>query len=182
MGRIEHSVRVEAPCERVFDLARSIDAHVASTPGTDETPIARDGGKTSGLMVLGDEVTWRARHLGVTQHLTSRIVAYDRPRHFRDSMVRGAFARFDHDHFFEEDGPAATTVRDVFDFSSPLGPLGRLVDTLFLDRYMRRFIIQRARVLKELAEGDDWQRFVLCDPLGVVSLEVDLLGAAHFAP
>jgi ligand-binding SRPBCC domain-containing protein len=159
MGRIELTVRVEAPRERVFDLARSIDAHVASATGTDERPVAGEGGsqggKTSGLMVLGDQVTWRARHLGVVQHLTSSITAYDRPRHFRDSMVRGAFARFDHDHFFDEDG-SATLVRDVFDFTSPLGPLGRIADALFLDAYMKRFIEERARVLKELAEGDQW--------------------------
>ena len=161
MSVIEHAERVAAPRERVFDLARSIDAHVASTPGTDEKPVDVDGGKTSGLMVLGDQVTWRARHLGVMQHLTSRIVAYDRPNHFRDSMVRGAFARFDHDHYFEEDGASSTIVRDVFDFTAPLGLLGRLADRLFLDRYMRRFIIQRARVLKDLAESNDWERFLI---------------------
>ena len=161
MGVIDLTVRVAAPRERVFDLARSIDAHVASTPGTDEQPIAKAGGLTRGLMTLGDRVTWRARHLGVMQELTSRIVRFDRPRHFRDSMVEGAFARFDHDHYFEEDGPDATLVRDVFDFASPLGPLGRLVDAIFLDRYMRRLLEQRARLLKELAEGNDWARFLV---------------------
>ena len=152
VGRIELSLRVEAPAARVFDLARDIDAHVASTPGTAERPIAREGAKTSGLMELGDRVTWRARHLGVTQELTSLITAFDRPRHFRDSMVSGAFARFDHDHFFDELTPTCTVMRDVFDFTSPLGPFGRLADALFLERYMRRLLVTRGRVLKELAE------------------------------
>ncbi len=162
MGTIELTIRIAAPRERVFDLARSIDAHVASTPGTDERPVAREVGKIGGLMLLGDEVTWGARHLGVVQHLTSRIVAYDRPRHFRDSMVRGAFTRFDHDHTFDEDGPDATLMRDVFDFTSPFGLLGRAVDGLFLDRYMRHLLAQRARILKELAESERevWARFV----------------------
>jgi ligand-binding SRPBCC domain-containing protein len=162
MGLIELALRIAAPRERVFDLARSIDAHVASTPGTDERPVAREGGKTSGLMTLGDEVTWRARHLGVVQHLTSRIVAYDRPRHFRDSMVRGAFARFDHDHTFEEEGRDATLMRDVFDFRSPLGPVGGAFDALYLDGYMRRLLMQRAQILKRLAESERevWARFL----------------------
>lgn len=57
---------------------------------------------TSGLLGLGDQVTWSARHFGWRWQLTSRINAYDRPRHFRDSMVWGAFKRFDHDHEFEQ--------------------------------------------------------------------------------
>lgn len=153
MTRIELSVRVRAPRERVFDLARSVDAHVASTPGTEERPIEREGGKTRGLMGLGDQVTWRARHLGFVQELTSKIVHYDRPAHFRDSMVRGAFAGFDHDHYFDDDRAGGTLMRDVFVFRSPLGPLGRLADLVFLERYMRRLLEQRARVLKALAEG-----------------------------
>lgn len=150
MSRIELVTRIRAPRERVFDLARSIDAHVASATGTDEHPVEGKG-KTSGLMELGDEVTWRARHFGVVQELTSRITAFDRPRHFRDSMVRGAFARFDHDHYFDEDGNE-TVARDVFDFDAPLGPLGRIADGVFLRRYMQRFLEERMRVLKEMAE------------------------------
>jgi ligand-binding SRPBCC domain-containing protein len=151
VSRIELETRIRAPRERVFDLARDVDAHVASATGTDEHPVAGKG-KTSGLLELGDEVTWRARHLGITQELTSRITAFDRPHHFRDSMVRGAFARFDHDHFFEDDGSGATIARDVFDFDAPLGPLGRIADALFLRRYMTRFLEERMRVLKEMAE------------------------------
>lgn len=151
MSRIELVTRIRAPRERVFDLARDVDAHVASAAGTDERPIA---GKTSGLMDLGDEVTWRARHFGITQELTSRITMFDRPRHFRDSMVKGAFARFDHDHWFEEDAEGVTIARDLFDFDAPLGPLGAIADRLFLHRYMRRFLEVRMNVLKEMAERE----------------------------
>jgi ligand-binding SRPBCC domain-containing protein len=149
LSRIEIATRISASRERIFDLARSVDAHLASTARTKERVV---GGRTSGLMELGDEVTWRARHFGIEQELTARIVAFDRPRHFRDSMVRGAFARFDHDHFFEDAGEGITTMRDVFDFDAPLGLFGRLANALFLERYMRRFLLERARVLRELAE------------------------------
>jgi ligand-binding SRPBCC domain-containing protein len=155
VSRIEIETIVHAPIERVFDLARSIDAHVASTPGTEERPIA---GKTSGLIDLGEEVTWQARHFFVRQHLTSRIVLFDRPTHFRDSMVKGAFKRFDHDHFFTSQGDGKSTLcRDVFEFEAPLGPLGKIADWLVLHRYMMRLLQTRLRILKELAEGDDWK-------------------------
>ena len=110
-------------------------------------------------MMPGEEVTWRARHFGVWQELTSRITAFDRPRHFRDSMVRGAFRRFDHDHYFDAEG-AGTRMRDVFDYAAPLGPLGRLVERLLLTRYMRRVLEERGRELKTVAESGAWVQFV----------------------
>lgn len=119
MPVIELTIEVCAPIERAFDLSRSIELHMASTYHTGERAVA---GVTSGLMALGQEVTWRARHFGLWQHLTSRITAFERPIHFRDSMVRGAFRRFDHDHFFTQRGDI-TIMRDLFDFQSPLGIL-----------------------------------------------------------
>ena len=93
---IRLSYHVQAPPALLFDLARSIDVHKASTSQTGEEAVA---GKVTGLMELDDEVTWRARHFGVWQTLSSRITQFDPPHHFRDSMVHGAFKRFDHDHF-----------------------------------------------------------------------------------
>jgi len=46
---------IAAPSERVFDLARSIDAHQDSAGGTQERAVA---GVTRGLIGLGEEVTW----------------------------------------------------------------------------------------------------------------------------
>lgn len=105
------------------------------------------------------EVTWRARHLGIWQHLTSRITAFDSLNHFRDFQVRGAFRRFDHDHFFSERGET-TAMRDVFDFQSPLGILGNVADFLFLKRYLKEFLITRNALIKETAETDQWRHFL----------------------
>jgi ligand-binding SRPBCC domain-containing protein len=145
---------IHAPASRCFDLARSVDLHTRSTAATGEHIVA---GVQRGLMGPGDQVTWRARHFGVWQELTSRITAFDRPRHFRDSMVRGAFARFDHDHVFDALADDRTDMHDIFDFTSPLGPLGRIADALVLTRHLRRFLAQRNHVIKQIAESDEWQ-------------------------
>jgi ligand-binding SRPBCC domain-containing protein len=116
-------------------------------------------GVTSGLISLGEDVTWRARHFGFWQHLTSRITAFESPVHFRDSMVRGAFRRFDHDHFFTAQGEV-TVMRDVFDFHAPLGILGRVAERLFLTEYMRRFLLKRHEFIKQVAETEEWRRYL----------------------
>jgi ligand-binding SRPBCC domain-containing protein len=135
---------------------------MASTEQTRERAVA---GVTSGLMSLGQEVTWRARHFGVWQHLTSRITAFQRPVHFRDSMVRGTFRRFDHDHFFAVRGEI-TVMRDVFDFEAPLGILGRVAERLFLIDYMRRFLLKRHEFIKKVAETEEWRRYLPQDRAG----------------
>lgn len=156
MPIITLSLFVEAPPERCFDLARSIDLHMRSTAETQERSV---GGVTTGLIGLGQEVTWEARHFGVRQRLTSRIMAYDRPRHFRDSQVRGAFRRFDHDHHFEAEG-RGTRMTDTFDYAAPLGPLGWLAERLFLTAYLRRFLAERNAVVKAVAESGEWRQYL----------------------
>jgi ligand-binding SRPBCC domain-containing protein len=156
MAIITTITKIHAPIGRVFDLSRSVDLHVRSADRTGETAIA---GVTSGLLELGQEVTWRGKHFGVWQNLTSKITRFSRPEYFRDSMVQGAFRRLDHDHYFEAQGDL-TIMKDVFDFTSPLGVLGRIAGFLFLESYMQRFIIERNDVIKKTAEGEAWKQYL----------------------
>jgi len=131
---------IHAPIEVCFDLSRDIDLHMRSTAATNE--IAIDG-VTTGLIGLGEQVTWEATHFHMRLRLTSRIVAFDRPHHFRDSQVRGPFKLIEHDHFFSATNGHTTRMVDELLYASPFGWLGKLVDYLFLERYMRNLLIQR---------------------------------------
>ena len=143
--------RMHAPIDKCFDLARSIEIHLRSTERTREKVVGR---AATGLLGPDDEVTWEATHLGIRQRLTSRITVWNPPYHFRDSMVRGAFRSFDHDHFFEQD-QGITTMKDRFEYTSPFGLLGGLADTLFLKRYMERLLRIRADVIRAAAEAGE---------------------------
>jgi ligand-binding SRPBCC domain-containing protein len=125
---IEESLRIEAPVERCFDLARSIDAHVRGAEGSQEQAV---GGVTSGLLGPGEFVRWRATHFGVRQYLASKITAFESPRYFQDTMIEGAFQFMQHDHFFESLGPNLTEMRDRFVFTAPLPLLGLLAEWVF---------------------------------------------------
>jgi ligand-binding SRPBCC domain-containing protein len=140
---------IAAPIELCFDLSRDLDVHMASSGATGERAVA---GVTSGMVKLGDEVTWEATHLGVRQRLTSRIIAYERPRMFVDEMLRGAFKRWHHTHLFEQQA-GGTLMIDEVDYASPLWLLGGLVDLLYLKNYMRRFLLRRNAHIKIAAEN-----------------------------
>ncbi|WP_033543865.1 SRPBCC family protein [Planococcus sp. CAU13] len=149
MPTINHEIYVEAPVEVCFDLTRNVDIHTETTARTKERAIA---GVTSGLMEKGDSVTWEAVHLGVKQKLTAQITEMERPYRFTDVMLKGAFHSFVHTHEFIEKG-SGTIMKDRFIYRSPLGILGRIADWLFLEKYMTRFITERAVELKRIAEG-----------------------------
>ncbi|WP_232541160.1 SRPBCC family protein [Spirosoma endbachense] len=125
--------------------------HQQSTEKTKERAVA---GKTSGLIEKGNFVTWEAIHFGIKQRLTVSIVEMNYPYYFNDKMVKGAFKEMNHSHFFEfEQGK--TLMRDEFTYQTPFGILGAIFDKLILRTYMEKFLIERNRILKNVAESNE---------------------------
>ncbi len=157
MVTIKQSRQINAPIGRCFDLARSIEVHLLGTEHTGEQAV--DGVKT-GLIVLGEHVRWRAKHLGVWQHLTSKITAFDSPHYFQDTMTEGAFRFMQHDHFFKTLSASQTEMTDCFVFAAPLPVVGTVAEHLFLKRYMEKFLRHRNSILKQVAESESWRDFL----------------------
>lgn len=149
MTRFQLVTIIEAPIERAYDLARDLDLHARSMAHTDERAVA---GRTTGRIDLGETVTWRARHFGITWSLTSRITVAESPTRFVDEQASGPFRSFRHEHRFERI-PGGTRLIDDWQHVAPFGPLGRLVDLLVLTSYMRGLLETRNRVLKAEAEA-----------------------------
>ncbi len=146
---------INASLERCFDLSLSVDLHRHSVVHTHERPVA---GVTSGMMSLGDTVTWEAVHFGIKQRLTSKITAYERPSRFTDEMIQGVFQRMTHLHIFVPQ-PPGTLMIDLFTFRAPLGIAGRLAEALVLTRYMKKILLTRNEYLKQVAEENSYDPF-----------------------
>jgi ligand-binding SRPBCC domain-containing protein len=153
MAVIHLVTEIKAPIERCFDLSRSIDLHLLSTVQTNEKAIA---GVTTGLIGMGQEVTWRAKHFGIYQNLTSKITAYNYPVYFESTMQKGAFKKIYHQHEYESKGEV-TIMKDHFDFEAPFGIIGRIVSRLILFSYMKKLLEERNKVIKKIAETDEWK-------------------------
>jgi len=154
MPKIVLKTLINATKEIVFDLSRSIDLHKISTEHTNEEAIA---GITSGLIELNDWVTWRAKHFGIYQILTSKITEFEYPNFFSDEMVKGAFKSFKHEHHFENH-KNGTLMIDYFDYQSPFGFLGKIADSLFLKKYMTDLLAKRNTTIQQFAESDKWKQ------------------------
>jgi ligand-binding SRPBCC domain-containing protein len=117
------------------------------------------GGVMSGLITLGQEVEWQARHFGLLLKLRVQITAIRRPNYFRDTMVKGLFRRFEHEHTFtEQDG--GTLMADRLSFESPVPVLGKLFDILVLGPHLKHLLKERNRVIKSVAETEKWHKYL----------------------
>lgn len=159
MIHIEEITVIEAPIERCFDLSRSVEVHLLANVHSGEQAMAL-GGVTAGLVGLGEEVMWRAKHFGVWQALTSRTTALDAPGFFQVTMVKGIFQSMQADHLFRSLPSGATEMKDLFRISAPLPLLGPLAETLFLRRYMLSLLRERNAVIKDVAESARWTDFL----------------------
>ena len=159
MIRIEETTIIEAPIERCFDLSRSVEVHLLSNVHSGEQALAV-GGVTAGLVGLFEEVTWRAKHFGVWQNLTSKITAMESPRYFQVTMVRGIFRFMQADHLFESLESGGTEMKDVFSIAAPLPLLGPIAEALFLRRYMLALLRERNTVIKRVAESSEWEQYL----------------------
>ncbi len=148
--------KIRAPAERCFDLARSIDFHVDSAASTQEQAVA---GVTTGLIAEGEEVQWRAKHFGLWWNMRVRITGFRPPNYFQDSMVKGPFHSFTHDHTFQMED-SSTLMTDHITFRSGVPWAGFLLDRWVSRHHLQRFLQSRNAQFKIAAETNAWQRFL----------------------
>jgi len=153
MYTINDSIHINAPIERCFMLSTNIDL-VARTLGM--RPIE---GKTSGMVGSGDRLVWAGWKFGLPQMHESLITRFERPVFFQDTMKRGRFKRFQHDHQFAEiDGH--TLLIDKLRFSLPFGWVGKMVARYVMLPYICSLVRDRMLLLKHVAESEEWRRYL----------------------
>lgn len=157
MVTIRLNTWVDAPVERCFRLATSVDFHIASIRPMKEKVV---GGVAAGLLRQGQTVTLRGRHFGIPLTHTTKMEICRPFSYFREVMVSGVFKYYEHDHHFAamDDG---TRVRDEVRFCAPLGRLGRIAEKLVLKRYVIQLLKWRNTALKRAAESEEWHTYIV---------------------
>lgn len=153
MYTVSDTIHINAPIERCFLLSTSIEL-VGRTLGM--RPVS---GKISGLIEAGDQIVWHGWKFGLPQLHETLITGYQRPAFFQDTMGRGRFKRFQHDHNLAEiDGH--TLLHDKVRFSLPFGIAGQIVARKLLVPYIADTLQRRFQLLKRVAETDEWREYL----------------------
>jgi hypothetical protein len=159
MIHFEEITVIDAPIDLVFDLSRSIEVHLLANVHENEQALAV-GGLTTGLVGLGEQVTWRGKHFGLWHDLTSKATVVEPPTYLQVTMVKGIFRSMQANHLFRRLPSGATELKDTFAIAAPIPILGPIAEALFLRRYMIALNRERNAVIKQLAESDDWRRYL----------------------
>jgi ligand-binding SRPBCC domain-containing protein len=152
--QLREEIVVHAPVERCFLLSTSVEI-VERELGMH--PVR---GRTSGLVVEGDTVRWEGWQLGLPQFHESLIDVFHPLVFFRDRMIAGRFARFEHDHHFTDRGDRTVLLWDELRFTMRWGWIGTFIGQRILVPHIRGLMRKRFTLLKEIAEGDEWHSYL----------------------
>jgi hypothetical protein len=159
MIRFEETTVIDAPIDRCFDLSRSVEVHLLANIHSGEQALAV-GGITSGLIGLGQQVTWRAKHFRIWHNLTSETTLLKSPFHLQVTMIHGIFRSMQADHLFRVLPSGATELKDIYAIAAPIPILGSIAESLFLRHYMLALARERNAVIKRLAESSGWRHYL----------------------
>jgi len=151
---LRNEITVMAPLERCFLLSTNIEI-VAQTLKMEPT-MARP----SAFVQCGARVQWHGWHLGFPQFHESLIEPFVPPVYFRDSMVAGRFATYEHDHHFTGLDNGCVRLSDEVRFRMPLGWLGELIGKWVMVPHIYKLLRRRFALLKYLAESEEWREYL----------------------
>ncbi len=157
MTSYTHETITEAPIETVFEWHERRGAFHRLTPPWElvlekraDPEIPAVGSERIMKFVMGPaKMTWHAKH-----------TIYDPPHAFGETMLKGPFWKWDHEHLFEEkDG--ITTVTDQVDYKVPFGFLGEIVDRVLGGRLVAQRIDRmfKAREIRLQRDMNRHQKF-----------------------
>ncbi|MDP3071512.1 MAG: TIGR01777 family oxidoreductase [Opitutaceae bacterium] len=143
------SVRIERPAPEVFAWHERPGAFARLCPPWERVEVLahvggiRDGARVSLRTRIGPFWTaWEIVHRD-----------YVAGRQFRDVLLRGPFAKWEHLHLIEPAGPGACVLTDEIRYRLPLGALGRLGGAALARRQLERMFVYRHAVTKADTEG-----------------------------
>ncbi len=115
------------------------DMHFRILPGT-----------SSEGMYPGMIIRYRVSPLwGIPMSWATEITQVVPKKYFIDTQIAGPYRIWHHQHWFRE-VKGGVEMTDILHYSIPLGPLGRLLNTLLIGKRVRHIFDYREKILEKL--------------------------------
>ncbi len=148
MERIEQTVVIDAPIERVFHFHDDTNNLLKITPPNIKVSI-----ETMGNPGLGYEVTLKIRQFAsFVMRWHVKITAYQPPVLMVDEQVRGPFASWKQTRRLQTVN-GKTELTDIVEYEAPFGVLGRIANALVIRRQVEAMFAFRQAATKRLLES-----------------------------
>lgn len=146
--RRQFQIHIDRPPETVFAFVTDLANHPRTSPPEQNEQVLQGWGAPLGR---GTRIVFRARHGLIYHTLEAEIAEFDPPALLVDRQIKGPFAAWTHRHRFAP-FQQGTLMTDQIEYVPPYGPLGLLVDRLWLGRHLDRFFQYRQQATKRYLE------------------------------
>jgi ligand-binding SRPBCC domain-containing protein len=141
---------ISAPVDVCFRSSLNIDLELLAAK---DYSIKAIGGVTTGIIGAGERVTWQTKQFGIWITHTTEVTGFEPPVYFQDSMVKGLFRSFRHDHFFHSLSPTKTQMRDEMHFTMPVLFAGVVSERLIVKGRLENLLRKRNDAIRNDAEA-----------------------------
>jgi ligand-binding SRPBCC domain-containing protein len=148
MHTYSRSVIIRAPIEEVFLFHTDVHNLINITP-----PFIKVKVLHADPPGIGQNVHLKVRQFGfipLTMHM--EFFLYDYPICLADRQIKGPFSSMVQYRYFEDLGGGYTRMKDVFEFSLPLGFLGKLAYTFVMKKLIEQMFVFRQNMTKKILE------------------------------
>lgn len=144
--------RIAAPPKRVFAFHETPDALRRLTPPWEKVEVVQ----LADSLKPGNRAILRGKVGPFTVEIIAEHTTYEPPHRFADRQIKGPFGRWEHTHWFLDDGTAGTILRDEIDLEPPLGPIGAFFSNDLIRRRLERLFDFRHETTRRIVEAGDF--------------------------
>jgi uncharacterized protein len=156
--KIHKEMLVKAPIEKVFEFFTKPENLLKLTPPSMKmqilTPVPLQ-------MSSGSIIDYALSPSCLPLRWTAFISEFSPPRRFVDTQLRGPYTYWHHTHSFQKKGKYTQIIDDV-NYAMPLGYIGILTHTLFVERQLKNIFMYREKYLKEDVRWDIKEQSPIC--------------------
>lgn len=145
MAVFECRTEVDVSPEELFDFITRVSNIKAITPPNVDMVIV----EAPEVLSEGAKLIFKVRAFGVAQQLEHEIVEFDRPKSFREKMLKGPLPAWMHDYIVEPHGDGLAALTNRIEFEPPGGMLGMLLTADRILSHLEESYAERSAALKK---------------------------------